>query len=528
MLKVDQQKRAGASPMWDEDLFEKLDQFLPGFFYKYHETVGGRRWLSWHSPGMADVYGITPEQAAHNDFAALWDIIHPDDRDDILASVRRSAETLTEWEAEYRIAHPRKGMIWIHGRSMPERISADETAWYGFIQDITRIKSTLAEVGEARFRAKLAQESLGAGIWDYDPLAGTLRWDTEMFDLYRIDPRLFTGRLSDWFAYLHPDDVPAARAALERLTQQGSCGAVRFRLHPDLGPERWLQSTGKAVRDAAGTVIRVVGLNYDITADVQTQIKERRLSDEANQLRLQAEEANRAKSRFLAMMSHELRTPLNAMIGFAETMSEEVFGPLPARYADYAEKIGQAGRHLLSVIGPIIDLHRLDGGKVQAQPVPVDLAAELATCTDMLVFQLRETGAEVRIAPDPAPVPMHFDPDHLRQILINLIRNAIEAGAQTITLSALPGPHGPQVRIADDGPGIPIVHQHSLWQPFTRAGDEPMQSRSDGMGLGLPISVRLAALNKHSLDLTRSDADGTVFSLRPDAAAANGADGTAR
>ena len=232
-----------------------------------------------------------------------------------------------------------------------------------------------------------------------------------------------------------------------------------------------------------------------------------------------AEQADRAKSQFLASVSHELRTPLNAIIGFSEMLSREALGPLGnAQYRTYAEDIQGAGQHLLEIINDILDISRIEAGRMNIDPAPVDLKP----CTEQVFGMLNEKRAQsgvvlaADIAPEtPAPV---LDARHLRQILTNLIVNAIKASpaGTTVTVRAQPGPgaQGCTIAVMDQGCGLSEAEVALARQPFQQAGSDQGLAREGGTGLGLPLAERLTQLNGGTLEIDSTPGAGTTVTLR--------------
>jgi two-component system, cell cycle sensor histidine kinase PleC len=211
------------------------------------------------------------------------------------------------------------------------------------------------------------------------------------------------------------------------------------------------------------------------------------MSDEA---RRRAEESNLAKSRFLASMSHELRTPLNAILGFSEVMANEVLGPLPNQtYKDYAHDIHGSGQHLLDLINEILDLSRIEAGKHQLTEEQVNLAHVADDCIHMM--QLKAKNKNVRILPlfEPALPPIWADEKAVRQIMLNLVSNAVKftptGGEIKIKLGWTAG-GGQYLSVIDNGPGIPEEEIPIVLSAFGQ-GSIAIKSAEQGTGLGLPI-----------------------------------------
>jgi len=241
---------------------------------------------------------------------------------------------------------------------------------------------------------------------------------------------------------------------------------------------------------------------------------ERALSDKNNELRIAAE----AKNRFLANMSHELRTPLKAIIGFTGTLLMRLPGPLTTDQEKQLSTIQGSARHLLSLINDLLDVAKIESGKVELHFEPVsciDLARELTATLRPLA---EKKHLEFRLVLPDRDVEIRSDQRSLMQILINLVNNAIkytDTGTITLTLAAAggAGQAGVEFRVADTGPGIPREEQSRLFQAFTQL-DSSSTRRHEGTGLGLHLSQKLAVLIGGRITLESEPGKGSTFILR--------------
>jgi two-component system, cell cycle sensor histidine kinase PleC len=232
-------------------------------------------------------------------------------------------------------------------------------------------------------------------------------------------------------------------------------------------------------------------------------------SDEA---RRRAEEANLAKSRFLATMSHELRTPLNAILGFSEVMKNEVFGPHASpSYQEYASDIHGSGHHLLTLINEILDLSRIEAGRYELNEEAVQLAYIVEDCRHMLNLRAKSKSQTIKDAVDPSLPRLWADERAVRQIVLNVLSNAIKftpPGGEITIKVGWTSSGGQYVSIKDTGPGIPEEEIPVVMSSFGR-GSLAIKTAEQGSGLGLPIVKGLVDLHGGGFQLKSKPREGT-------------------
>lgn len=263
--------------------------------------------------------------------------------------------------------------------------------------------------------------------------------------------------------------------------------------------------------------------SLEAMARVVSEALEARLNAlQTEQARADAEIANRTKSNFLANISHEVRTPLNAILGFADLLAEGTASPEDQRA--HAETIRQASDHLLTMVNDLLDLSTLDSGQVALEQVDVDAVRLLRDAAMLLEPRAAGKGIRMSCATPQGRVVIKSDPLRLRQVLLNLIGNAVkftELGGVTITMTAEDHPPDRKlirVEIADTGIGISPEKLTAIFKPFTQS-DEGMTRRFGGSGLGLAICQRLAAALGGTIEVQSRLGKGSVFTLVIDALA---------
>ncbi|HEX8358717.1 MAG TPA: ATP-binding protein [Longimicrobium sp.] len=258
-----------------------------------------------------------------------------------------------------------------------------------------------------------------------------------------------------------------------------------------------------------------VELAEDLARRAATAIDNARLFEEAASARTAAEEANRAKSEFLARMSHDLRTPLNAIGGYAQLVEMGVQGPVNEAQRDAMVRIIRAQEHLLTLINDILSFARLEAGQVQIHLAEVALHDTLAELRLLVQPLFAERGVAFEVRPPPAGLRVLADGERLIQVLLNLLTNAAKftdpGGHVSVECEA--GAEAVSIRVADTGRGIPPERLAAIFDPFVQAGNSDAEKRQ-GVGLGLAISRELLRLMNGTLSVESAVGQGTTFTLQ--------------
>jgi cell cycle sensor histidine kinase DivJ len=252
---------------------------------------------------------------------------------------------------------------------------------------------------------------------------------------------------------------------------------------------------------------RLAAALQDLTAQ-----KDREASLEA--ARAQAEALNSGKSRFLANMSHELRTPLNTIMGFSDVMRTKLFGPLPPKYAEYAELIHESGRHLLDLINDVLDMSKIEADRFQLQIELIDAREPVSSALRLMRVQADDAGITLRAALPSHPLTIEADSRALKQIVLNLLSNALKFTPRHGTVDLALGPQGGclELVVADSGMGIAAEDIKRLGQPFQQAGDAGQ--RAKGAGLGLSLVRAFAELHGGEMIIESALGEGTSVTVR--------------
>jgi PAS domain S-box-containing protein len=381
--------------------------------------------------------------------------------------------------------------------------------------DVTELKGREAALAGARAEAERlharlvdAIECIPAGFMLFDADDRMIICNSALQALYgRIAELIVPGVSFSDIArrgqvnFAPPPGMTAAEYAELRIAQHRGGGGM---VEAQLADGRWIE-----VIDRRTTEGGVVGIRIDIT-ERKAMIEELRAAKE------QAEAANRAKSEFLAHMSHELRTPLNAIIGFSEVLLGEMFGPIGSgRYLGYAKDIHESGNHLLRLINDVLDVSKVEAGRLDLSEGPVDLVEVLRASVPLVDQHAREAGVAINLDL-PGDLPrLIADERKVKQIALNLLSNAVKftpAGGRIELAAGRTAAGGLSFRVTDTGIGMSADELNRAFEPF-RQGQSSLNRRHIGTGLGLPLSKALIEGHGGTIAIVSAVGVGTTVTV---------------
>ncbi|WP_157269828.1 ATP-binding protein [Azohydromonas aeria] len=397
------------------------------------------------------------------------------------------------------------------------------------LQTLARVAGAALELRQAvqqrlqgEERLRLALDVAHMDAFEYEPGTGQVRRSGSLHVELGLAAQ---GPATQFFDQLHPQDRAALQAKLQALTPERPVHIAEYRYRSTHGSWRWLMDHARMSFTADGQPLRLVGVSMDITERKQAQDElrslnatlETRVAQRTAELaaaRDAAEAANRAKSAFLANMSHEIRTPMNAILGLTHLLSREETSP---RQAQQLGRIDTAARHLLTVINDILDISRIDAGKLQLEERDFDLPALLEQVRSMVGEGAAAKGLRLQVDVDQAPRRLRGDDTRLRQALLNYASNAVkftEAGTVTLRARQLEQRAGDwllvRFEVEDTGAGVEPHQVPRLFQAFEQA-DTSTTRKHGGTGLGLAITRRLAELMGGSAGMQPHEGGGSAF-----------------
>jgi PAS domain S-box-containing protein len=485
-------------------------------------TIAGE--FTYLSPQFQDLVGAAPDAYLGQSFTHLT---HPEDLPRVYQMLNfqlRNREQATEFE--FRLRRADGSYIWAAASNSAPIEDADGNliGFQGIVRDINTRKTAEQVLQQTQERLQFLIATTPAIIHSVGLQPGNAAIGTQ--DICFISENVETilgykasdvrGDVKNWFQWVHPDDRPRLEQIYAETIVQAGEFQAEYRFLNQRGEYQWLYSAVKVLVDEAGQPIEAVGYTADITP---RRLAEDQLLETNNQLLISNAElahATRLKDEFLANMSHELRTPLNAVLGISEAMLDEVYGPLSEQYRKSIKIIEQSGQHLLELINDILDLAKIEAGKLEIRPSQTSLKH---LCESSLCF-VRQIAINKNIQllhhDTYGANCIEVDERRMRQVLINLLSNAVKftPSGGTVELVAAYDARAQQFafQIRDTGIGIAAANLAQLFQPFIQI-DSSLNRQFSGTGLGLTLVKRIIDLHCGTIAVDSTETVGTCFTI---------------
>ena len=484
--------------------FHKLARHLPGVVYQFQLEPDGRSWFPFSSAAIEDIYGITPEQAAGS-AQLVFDAIHPDDLGSVTTSIMASAKQLQDWQANYRVRHPKRGTIWVAGRATPERLDSGGTVWHGFITDITEARTRSEQTREARafLRAVIdAATEIAIITTDAQGTINLFNPGAERLLGYSADE--LVGKHSPVCFHLRSEleqrfnelfrRPPAEHELMQVFSQPAAHGRVQSRVWSYLrkdGEIRQVQLSVTPISGEDGDMHGLLGMATDITEQLRTET---------------------LKNEFIATVNHELRTPLTSIIGAIGLLNGGALGQAPEPMQRLLQIAEQNTRQLNALINDLLDLDKLSAGQVHfdTQWLPLEPALQQAISANQGYAERYQV--QLRLQQPVPAVEVAADPRRLAQVLANLLSNACKFSppGECVELAARWDDDNLQISVTDHGSGIAEEFHPQIFRRFAQA-DSSSTRKHGGTGLGLAISRELVQQMGGSIDFASTAGAGACF-----------------
>lgn len=361
---------------------------------------------------------------------------------------------------------------WFRNRAFPRR-GGGVTVWF---QDITEAKRAGAALAASEARAHLAMESARAGTWEWDLTTNRNHWSEELWKLYGLSPGAQEPSFEAWRASVHPEDLPAVEKSLEESVREGRELTLEWRMHPDRGPERWLLSRGRPLRDGSGRVVRYLGIVLDLT--------------ERRQLEATLRQRNEELVRFIYTVSHDLKSPLVTVRTFLGYLERDLEAGDRERVAKDVGFMRRAAEKMSDLLEDLLQLSRV--GRKANPPEEIALQPLVQDALDLLAGPIQARGVVVKVTEE--PLVLRGDRLRLREVFQNLIDNAVkfsgDAPEPRIEVGAEETGTGWVLFVRDHGLGIDARYHGKLFGLF-----EKLHPDTPGTGIGLALVKRIVEVH---------------------------------
>ena len=507
---ITERKQAEEALCESEARYETITANLPGVVYQRVMHPDGSISYPYVSPGVRALYEIEPDDILA-DAEVMLRVLPPDERERFFASLRESADALDTWNLEFRVVTKSGAEKWIHGSSRVTRAEGGEVVWDGFLLDITARRRAEESLRITEERQLLAMKAAAETSFTWDMVEDSIFLAAREGGFFGIDPESVTC-VADWHKHVLPADVDILNGAIvahaKGLTESMVC---EYRIFDAEGNIRLVRQNSLAHRDAEGRATWLAGALSDISEEEEAK-EFLRAAKQA------AEEASAAKSEFLANMSHELRTPLNAIIGYSEFLLEEAEELDQGSSASDLRKIQSAGRHLLALINNVLDLSKIEAGRIEIFLETFNVAEMIRDVAATIKPLAEQNGNafEVHVPDDLGTMQCYLT--KVRQTLFNLLSNACkftEEGRITLDISRDRVAPGEVLvfSVADTGVGMTAEQCSRVFDAFTQA-DSSTTRHFGGSGLGLAITKTFCQMLGGDIAVTSEQGVGSTFVIR--------------
>ncbi len=437
--------------------------------------------------------------------------VHPDDRDRLQQEVRLTIDTGAPFCCEYRMITSDSRIIWVRDNAQMGLASDGKTqVLRGSAFDISDRKQIEQALTKSEAMLEKAQQVTKLGNWEWNIFDNEIIWSKELFHIFERDPALGTPEYEEHLLDFVPEDREKLNQVVQKAVNNGESYRIELQILRSDKSYHYIEAIGHPEYNDNQQVSKLYGTVQDIS--------DRKIAEAKLAAASLAEAANLAKTEFLAVMSHELRTPMNAVIGMTDILLNT---PLSPEQQGYVAMIQRGGEMLLSVISNILDFSRIESGKLELEERPLNLRQCIKEVLELMTFHKgdKPLKLDALIGID-APQQIMGDYTRLRQILINLVSNAIkftENGAIVITVSdqlldQSTNTHELRFDVRDTGIGMSDEQIAKLFKAFSQA-DKSITRQYGGTGLGLVICKQLCELMGGTISVTSTVGVGSTFSF---------------
>ena len=498
---VIQHNRAEKELLQKTHLFERLSSLVPGTIYQYQRFPDGRTCFPFASAGIERIYEVRADEVTQDAFMILQRI-HVDDRDEVIASIRRSAETLETWRAQYRVVLPRQGLRWLVGQAQPERLADGSVLWHGYIADFTEQTMVEAkqkelerevlqsyhalEASEQRLR-RLMNSSL-IGMMQGNATGVLIEANDVLLQLLGIQRTAIERAEINWFELSNPPELTRQINAIRGLDQVES--APPFETH-------LLDREGRQIPIMFG-VSKLADSENEWVGFVLDLREQKRI--------------DHLKSEFISIVSHELRTPLTSIRGAMGLLESGVVGELPAKALNLVQIAHKNSQRLTALVNDILDMEKLATGQMVLNMREVNLCELLPQALDANAPYAETYRVRYQLQTELSHAMVLADGDRLMQVMANILSNAAKFSSEgdVVEVRLITKDDQYVIEVEDHGRGIPSDFHDRIFGKFAQATDSSTRQK-EGAGLGLHISKTLVEKMLGRIGFSSEEKVRTVF-----------------
>jgi len=493
-----------------QQLLELVDH-LPGTLFQYQEWTDGRIAFPYSTQAIENIFFASPKELS-KDGNLAWDRLTGESAKEVKEKLAQSAQTLEKFHAIFCVRSPQDRLHWIKTHALPERLKNGSILWHGHMENITEKHNADEAAKQKAALINVIFENLPDQIYYMDHEARMLGLNPACCAHHRRAPEEMVGKTTLDF---YPNEIGQKLHREEQaLMAKGEPLREREKHVQEDGRITYLESVKTPLCSESGRIIGLAGISRDVTSQVEN---EKRLM----QAQQDAEDANKAKSSFLAMMSHEIRTPMNGVIGASSLLMGT---DLNEEQEEFVQTIQVSGENLMTIINDILDYSKIEAEKIELEAVPFSPRECIENAFDLFVQAAAKKNIELLYYVEPdVPAGLVGDPTRIRQIVVNLLGNAVkftEEGEVNLRVSLLSFDEKSlnckvQFSVHDTGIGISEEAQKKLFQSFTQA-DTSSTRKYGGTGLGLAISRKLTELMGGKIWIESEEGKGSTFHFTVD------------
>ena len=452
---------------------------------------------------------------------SMLDVIHPADEDESIQAYSDLLEGSQEQEyINIRIIRKNGQLMWARiSMGLVRNPQGEPVYIIGVVEDVSERHWAEEALEQSERRLEQVSNSVDQCIYSFaitsdgDLASPLITPSITKFSGYNVEAHLTNPDL--WLNAIHPDDRSHVREKYEPHMAEDERVFLNYRVVDRRGKVHWIKDDVHFVQDETGRPVRMEGVLTDITElkNAQAALEEQiQIVEQAN---IRLRELDRLKSNFLANVSHELRTPLNSIIGFAELLVDGLAGDMNEQQHEFVNDIHASGKHLLDLINDILDLSKIEAGRLEIHPEKLDFAQLIEETKASVAHLFKRKQQTLRIEVSEKLPEVNVDRVRIKQVLLNLLSNAhkftLEKGTITLKASRMDS-SALLVSVADTGIGIAEEDYDSVFEEFQQV-DSSATREIQGTGLGIPISRRIIEMHGGRLWMESELGEGTTFTF---------------